>query len=179
MYYFYPFAIIVNPIKFLISTFYSIRIIIKPKKWKFYPHYNPLSAFTAFYYWIRALELKRHGRKGISTNLGTRKHKMSQYWFYTLPSLFAYWKAGAVTLFFSMFGWWAFHFLWLLNFDIQFEWFLSIILFSLLSTTFYRHMFICQNYNVFGWMFMPLGLFGLLSQKLDTFNIWMACCELR
>lgn len=42
-------------------------------------------------------------------------------------------------------------------------WFWAVMLLAISSTTFYANVFGHQNYNVIGWMFFPLFLFGLLN----------------
>ena len=174
IYYFYPNAIVINPVNFMM-TLWKCRVLANMKEWKYYPHFYPLSVFTAPFYWTRALEFQRFGRTGISPHLELGAQNLSQYWFYTLPSLYAYWKAGAVTLLFSMFGWWAFHFFWLVSSDVNMPWFAVIMLLSLFSTSFFRQTFVGQNYNVMGWMFMPAGLYGWFTGNWVIASLaWMA-----
>jgi hypothetical protein len=71
-----------------------------------------------------------------------------------------YWKAGAVSLLAGMFGWWAAHLLWLDQAGNNCWWLVSVLILALISTTFYANVFALQNYNVLGWLFLPITLYA-------------------
>jgi len=156
---FYPFITLVTTPVRLIQTLLHCRVLAEGKDWQFYPHFSPHSAMTSLFYWTGALNLYRFGRSGKSPYLGLGKLTLSQLFYYSLPSLYAYWKAGAVTLLLGMFGWWASHFLWL-DMNSNSTRCLLIIFLILISTFFYSHTFVRQNYNVMGWLFLPVVLYG-------------------
>jgi hypothetical protein len=71
-----------------------------------------------------------------------------------------YWLAGAPTVLFGMFGWLITHLIWV---KIVSPWHvLPIVVLALISTTFYSNVAL-QNYNVMGWLFFPLALYGMIS----------------
>ena len=161
---FYPFITLVTTPVRLIQTLWHTRVLAEGKNWQFYPHFSPHSAITSLFYWTGALNLYRFGRSGKSPNLGLGNYTLSQLFHYSLLSLYAYWKAGAVTLLLGMFGWWTGHFLWL-DMNSNPAWCLLIIFLTLISTFFYSHTFVRQNYNVLGWMFLPIVLYGWAQEN--------------
>ncbi len=160
--FFYPItALLTTPVR-LVQTLWECRVLLNGK-WGNYPHFNPHSAINSLFYWTMALNISHFGRTGISPYLGLGKYSLSKGFHYSLTSLYAYWGAGAVTLLFGMFGWWLFHLLWL---DIaNTEWLILVMFISLISTTFYANTFSLQNYNVLGWLFFPLALYGLMTEQ--------------
>jgi hypothetical protein len=64
-----------------------------------------------------------------------------------------------------MLGWWAGHFLWLDDVAGRWQLVTMILSLSLCSTTFYANTFQLQNYNVLGWIFFPIGLYGWLTNN--------------
>ena len=156
---FYPLiTFVTTPIR-LIQTLWNCRVLAEGKDWQCYPHFSPHSAMISLFYWTSALNLYRFGRSGKSSCLGLGDYHLSQLFHYSLPSLYAYWKAGAVTLLLGMSGWWVSYFLWF-DANTTLTWCLVIIFLTLISTFFYSHTFACQNYNVLGWMFLPVVLYG-------------------
>ena len=159
---FYPFiTLLTTPVR-LIQTLWHCRVLAEGKNWQYYPHFNPHSAIISFFYWTAAINLDRYGRSGKSPYLGLGNYALSQLFHYSLPSLYAYWKAGTVTLLLGMFGWWTSHLLWL-NVNTSFIGCLAVIFLTLISTFFYSHTFSCQNYNILGWMFLPIVLYGWIQ----------------
>ena len=91
--------------------------------------------------------------------------------FYTWPSLNAYWKYSPWVVIIGMVGWLLTHLIWLKYTSAL--WCISIILLALMSTTFYANLFVYQNYNVLGWLFFPLGLYGLFTSNwLLASGVW-------
>jgi hypothetical protein len=160
---FYPLIVLIaTPIR-LFKTLWNCRSLAEGKHWKDYPHFSVYSALNSLFYHTRAINLRRHGRAGKSPYLGLGGYKLNRCFHYSLCSLYAYEKAGAVTLILGMFGWWAGHFLWLDADAGRWQLVSMILLLSLCSTTFYVNTFELQNYNVFGWVFFPIGLYGWLT----------------
>ena len=150
----------------LIQTLWASRVLASGR-WGDYSHFTPHTAINSLFYWTRALNLYRFGRAGRSPYLGLGNYKLSRAFHYSLPSLYAYWIAGAPTVLFGMFGWWLSHLIWLKTVDN-----LSVLIvmgLTLISTTFYVNLSL-QNYNVVGWIFFPLAIFGLMTGN------WVVAC---
>ena len=162
---FYPIiTLLTTPIR-LCQTLWNCRVLAGGRDWGNYPHFSPHSALNSLFYWTAALNLCRFGRSGTSPYIGLGNTSLTRFFHYSLPSLYAYWKAGTVSLLVGMFGWWAGHFLWLDQPIIGWWWVISILTLALFSTTFYSNAFALQNYNVLGWLFVPVGIYGWLTEQ--------------
>ena len=151
-------AIFRNP--FLLLN--SIRTIFKKDLFRnpqLYPHFNQHHCFIAPFYWTRALAISKFGRRGYCSFLGTGNHDLSQYFHYTYLSLYCYWKYGIFTLVTGATIWWCSLSLWHFH-QTDLMWVVVVQVLSLVSSTFYRHLFECQNYNILGWMFLPCIFMG-------------------
>lgn len=157
---FYPITtLFITPLQLLRSLFSSLSLL--KGKWLYYPHFNLLSSVNSTFYWTRALNLSWFGRSGTSPYLGLGNYNLSRCFHYTLFSLNAYWKAGAVTVITGMFIWLGSHFIWIEDYST--DWVISVLLLTFISTTFYANTFRQQNYNVVGWAFFPLFLYFLYN----------------
>ena len=155
----YPITVLVTtPIR-LVQTLWASRVLINGR-WGNYPHFSAHTALNSLFYWTRALSLYRFGRTGRAPYLGLGDARLSRFFFYSLPSLYAYWIAGAPTVLLGMLGWWLSHLIWLRSTE---GYAVGIIMgLALISTMFYGNLAL-QNYNVIGWMFFPIGLYGLIT----------------
>jgi hypothetical protein len=168
----YPVTVLVTTPFRLIQTIFACRILANDC-WSDFPHFNPHAAINSLFYWTAAINIDRFGRSGISPHTGAGDYKLSRWFNYSLPSLYAYWGAGAVTILFGMFCWWLSHLIWLE--DCSIFWLSLIMAASLVSTTFYVNTFGLQNYNAVGWAFFPVGLYGLMKgQWLTATLAWLA-----
>lgn len=157
---FYPvITFVTTPIR-LAQTLWNCRVLADGQGWGNYPHFCPSSAINSLFYWTVAINLYRYGRRGTSPHLGLGNLSLSNLWHYSLPSLYLYWKAGAVVLLLGMFAWWAGHLVWLDKAGTNPVWIMAVLTLALFSTTFYFQTFVGQNYNVLGWLFMPVGLYA-------------------
>jgi len=157
---FYPvITLVTTPVR-LVQTLWNCRVLADGKEWRNYPHFSPHSAINSLFYWTRALNLYRYGRSGKSPTIGLGKYSLNRCFHYSLLSLYGYWKAGTVVLLLGMFGWWAGQFLWIGQNQADTAWILTVLILTLFSTTFYANTFALQNYNVLGWLFVPIGIYG-------------------
>ncbi len=166
---FYPLTTLVStPIR-LIQTLWASRTLAEGK-WGDYNRFTPHTGLNSLFYWTQAINFYRFGRSGKSPYLGLGNYPLSRWFHNSLPSLYAYWGASCVTVLFSMFGWWLFHLVWL----EEPTWLITVMFFSLISTTFYANTFSLQNYNALGWLFFPLGLYGLIMEQWEIATIaWL------
>jgi hypothetical protein len=146
----------------LARTLWKSRVLWDLKNCKDYPNFRADLAFNYLFYWTNAFNLYTHGRAGQSDTLALGKYPLSRCFHYCAPSLYAFWKAGAATILGGMFIWWGMHFVWLPESDPA--WVCIVMLAVLLSNTFYTQAFGRQNYNVVGWAFFPLTLYGLYNE---------------
>ncbi len=129
-------------------------------KWREYTHFFPHMGLICLFYWTQAVNLSRFGRNGRSPLVGLGHFFLGNWWHLSLLSVYAYWQCGAVVNLLGMGGWWLSHLLWLDQGARDPGLVLLLMALTLLSTTFYANTFALQNYNVLGWIFAPLGLYG-------------------
>ncbi|QIZ69367.1 hypothetical protein [Oxynema aestuarii] len=169
---FYPLTTLVTTPVRLLQTLWAC-LILADGKWHSYNRFTAKHGINSLFYWTRALNLYRYGRWGNSPYLGLGNYDLSRCFHYSLLSLYAYWVASPVFLLVCMFGWLFSHLIWLQ--DISSTWVLLVIGLAAISTTFYSNTFGLQNYNAAGWLFFPLGLYALLTQKwILAGTAWLA-----
>lgn len=159
----YPLThLILNPFILLISIFRSLFAFITTKKLSHLKHFHLAPTLTYFFYASRAWNLKKFGRTGFSKFLGLGNYSLARCFNYSLVSLFTYWKFPALTVFLGMF-------LWLFSFiffpDKGLFFYCSLGLVSI-SSLFFTNTFRAQNYNVIGWMFLPIALIGIYESNV-------------
>ncbi len=154
-------ALVATPIR-LGKALWSCRILIRQGN-KDYHHFMPYAGLGYLPYWIFALILSRHGSRETCSYIGVGNYPLSRWFYYWSFSLRPYWKASAGVLLFGMFGWLIVHLAWLQQADLY--WVIVVISLAAISTTFYANTFALQNYNVLGWLFFPLGLYGLFTES--------------
>ena len=100
---FYPLTVLVTTPVRLAQTLWACRVLADGR-WGNYPHFTATTGLSYLFYWRRAINLYRFGRAGASPYLGVGKYRLSRCFFYPLPSLYAYWAAGAVVPLAGIFG---------------------------------------------------------------------------
>lgn len=164
---FYPVIVIVaTPFRFF-QALWECRILLNGK-WSHYNRFNPHRGINSFFYWTQALNIDKFGRNGVSNLISDGDFKLSNWFHLSLFSIYSYWRfGGAVVPIVGLFGWLFFNLLWLNQVELSVV--LIVLASVMLSSTFYANMFEMQNYNALGWMFFPIGVYGLY-----TGNWWIA-----
>lgn len=158
---FYPITqIIITPIRLCILLFNS-RVLIGAQR-STYSGFVPQTAFNILFYWTRALNIFKYGRKGRSPYIGLGNYPLARTFYYSLGSLYAFWIAPLVTILLGLFGWLLSHYFWADAFNLN--WILVLGGLTMISSLFYINI-IQQNYNALGWLFFPLFIFGLVSEQ--------------
>ncbi len=158
----YPLTLLVtNPVR-LAQSLWNCRVLLGGH-WREYNRFTATSGINSLFYWNIAENFARYGPGGVSREIGLGEHRLSRWMFFTRPSLYAYrWFAPFVPLG-GMLVWLVSHAIWS---AVLPWWKVAAVMFAAAaSTTFYENLFVRQNYNVLGWMFYPLGCYGLLQQK--------------
>ena len=153
-------VLLTMPFTLVVTGWFWIQTILHGN-WRSCHHFNPNAGLSYLFYWTRALNLSRYGRSGHSPYLGLGNYSLARCFHYTLPSLYLYWKASVLVLPLCMTMWITAHLIWVREFDVV--WVLAVMGLSLFSTIFYTMAFVCQNYNVVGWVFFPVGIYGLMT----------------
>ncbi|MBF0552805.1 MAG: hypothetical protein HQK60_20010, partial [Deltaproteobacteria bacterium] len=164
-------TLVINPIR-LGQTMWRCRVLLDGR-WGEYLHFNPQMGLSSLFYWTAAANLYHYGRSGRSSHMSLGDFDLRQLDHYSLPSLYMYWGGSTVLLLTGMGAWWAGHLIWWGQSDpIRLAVVLALTLFS---STFFVNTFVLQNYNVLGWMFFPVGLFGLITGNwLLAAAAWLA-----
>ncbi len=155
-------ALFTTPIR-LIQSLWDSRELLNGKGLDRYPNFQVARGVNYCWYWNRARELHRYGRRGVSPILGMNGTKLSRLFHFSIPSLYLFWRMGAALLIIGMFSWLLIHMIWMSYSGIG--WTLGIMSLALISNYFYPNLFGHQNYHVVGWAFFPLVLFGLITQN--------------
>jgi hypothetical protein len=158
----YPLTTLITTPFRLFQTLWACRVLANGEISKF-NNFTPCAGLTNLWYWTMALNFYRHGRSGKYSNIGIDDLPISKHFSYSLPSLYAYWGSSNLTVLIGMFGWWASHIIWVTS-DNYYQVFLVMVL-LLISTTFYSNTFSNQHYNALGWMFCPMGVYGLYTDQ--------------
>lgn len=162
----YPITLLFTTPVMLCRTIWSSRVLLNGR-WGRYPHFNVSFGIESLFYWGQAHLLYTHGRNGRARSIGLGDYPLSRWFNLSLPSLYSFRGAGAVSVLLGMLGWLCMHLVWMPSSGMG--WGLLVCAVTLISTTFYAQTFGTQNYNAVGWLFFPLGVYGL-----TTGNIWMA-----
>lgn len=153
----------------LTKTIKNILTELRKGNWRYLNGNNFHMAMLNYCYYIEDFNIQKFGRYGKSDLLAGGNYDLKN-WFHITPlSLRLMSSLGtAMMLFIAMFVW-IFSFVLLID-----SWNLftaGIIFFSVASTLFYIIFVDIQNYNIVGWMFLPLAINSLLSQNYLTFSI--------
>lgn len=124
--------------------------------------FRPKNALNNFYYRIQRLNIDRYGRTGRSPLVGFGNYPMSRWFHITNLSHFAYANAGATVMLVGTLGWALGHLVWA-DTTIT-SWAILITATLALSSTSYAMAFVYQNYNVLGWLWVPIALFAINSE---------------
>jgi len=143
------------------QTLWSCRVLANWKDWDTYPNFQVHKSLNYLFYWTVAIALHRYGREGFSPSMGLGNYPVARCFHYSLPSLYTYWKTGAISILFGMFGWLVTHLVWINESSSM--WVFLIVGLACISTIFYANVFGQQNYNALGWLFFPLVIYGMLN----------------
>lgn len=162
IYYLYPLYGILPNIQRLFLTLWNCRVFIKDKASEF-SSFTARNGITFLFYWTQYLNLHRFGFSGKSNYIGTGSYEMGRFWHLTYIAHFLFRRFGTLSTVIGSFVWLISHFIWIINYDVDLTWLIFILIILLFSSYFYGLCFVTQNYNIFGWSFLPLGLYFALN----------------
>lgn len=143
-------------------------------KWAEYNRFRPIEGLNSLTYWTQWLGLSRYGRYGVSEIFGYGTYHWRDLWNHSLPSLYLYRRLGSMSSLFAMGGWWVSHLLWIGS-DSTVPWVVAVMILVLCSSGFYCNMFMRQNYNAWGWLFVPAGFYGWYTGQWAVATLaWLA-----
>lgn len=143
--------------------------------------YEPLGNFNGFYarrsinnffYKTQWINFEYYGRSGTSPSIGLGKYPLSKWFHLTQISSCLYAKAGASVMLAGTIFWIGSHFVWAGIAPLKYVTLIMFILFF--SSTSYWMAFIIQNYNILGWMWLPIGFYAISTQQYTMASIiWL------
>ena len=143
-----------------IRTSWASRVLLFGQ-WGRYHGFHPGNALNSFFYKTQWLNFERFGRNGVSPLVGLGNYPLSRWFHLTLLSSCLYANAGAVTTLLGSLAWVLLHLVWL---DAApWRWAVSVTAVLLFSSTGFAMAFVRQNYNILGWMWLPLALHAVLT----------------
>ena len=119
--------------------------------------FHPHNAINSFFYRTQWTNLDRYGRNGTSPLIGLGDYPLKSWFHLSLPASYIYANAGAVTTLISTLAWGLSHLVWIET--VEPWWAIAITAVTLLSSTAYAMAFARQNYQMLGWMWLPIALF--------------------
>ncbi|MBP8100866.1 MAG: hypothetical protein KAY54_03195 [Burkholderiaceae bacterium] len=124
-----------------------------------YRGFHPVNALTSYFYATQWLNIARFGRQGISPHVGLGHYPLSRWFHLTLVSSCLYAQAGAACTLGGTLAWLAFHAVWLGQAAPGWT---ALVLLTLASSSAALAMaFTRQNYNILGWLWLPLALYAV------------------
>lgn len=169
--FFYPFLMPILVIPSWIESLWNSRVLLW-KPWGNFHGFYPRTSIAFFFYKNQWLNLNRYGRCGRSPVLGLGDYPLSKWFYVSLFSSVLYANAGAVVLLVGALSWVFSHLVWLTVAPWQNVLVVLFILFF--SSTSYSMAFVRQNYNILGWMCLPLGFYAIATHQYVLASIiWL------
>jgi len=153
-----PFAMI--PAWF--KSLWNSRILLWGQ-WSRYHGFNAQNAINSLFYRTQWISINRYGRLANSPIIGLGKFPLSNWWHLSSLASYFYANAGAVTTLLGLLFLVLSHLIWIQS--ASWVWVLIVTALFLFSSTSYIMAFARQNYQILAWMFIPVGLYGLLNSQ--------------
>ena len=142
-------------------------------RWSRYQGFHPLNALTSFFYKTQWLNFERFGRWGLSPLVGLGDYPLSRWFHLTLLSSCLYANAGAATTLLGTLAWVLLHLTWLHVAGAG--WVAMVVLVLWFSSTAFAMAFTRQNYNILGWLWLPLALSAVATGQWTLAALaWLA-----
>lgn len=129
-------------------------------RWSRYPSCHLQTAMDFQFYRCQWINLDRYGRLGRSPIAGLGDFPLSNWWHLSALASGLFVQAGAVAALLGTLFMAASHLVWAQA--VPPGWAMAVTLALVFSSTAYVMAFARQNYQVLGWMWLPLALYGLL-----------------
>ena len=169
---FYPFFLLYRMPVAWAKSLWEARILLQGR-WSRYMGFHPENAINNLFYRTQWINFDRYGRSQNSPVVGLGDHALKNWFHLSLPASLIYANAGAVTTLVTTLVWVGSHLVWAGSAEIW--WTVIIILTLLFSTTAYAMAFARQNYQMLGWMWLPLALFFTQTeQTISACLAWFA-----
>ena len=139
------------------------RVLLQGR-WSRYHGFHAKNALNNLFYRTQWININRYGRLSNSPILGLGDYSLGNWWFLSSFASYIYANAGAVTTLLGTLFWILSHLIWLQTTD--WHWVLLVTTVVFFSSTAYLMAFARQNYQILGWMLLPIAFYGLLNGQL-------------
>lgn len=137
-------------------------------QWSHYHGFHASHAINCLFYRTQWININHYGRLSRSPILGLGNFSLTNLWHLSALASYFYANAAALTTVLGTIIIIASHLVWIETKD--WVWVLVVSSVYLFSSTTYVMAFSRQNYQILGWIFFPLGLFGILN------GVWLLSC---
>ncbi len=144
------------------KSLWAARIFLNGQ-WHQYMGFHLRNSINNLFYRTQWINMSRHGVNGVSPNLGLGAYPLKKWFHLSFLGSSIYANAGAVTTLLGTLLWVFSHLIWLDQ--VESLWLLGVIVALFFSTTAYAMAFARQNYQILGWMWLPLALYGVSSEN--------------
>jgi len=152
----------------LYSTLRSCRVFLNGA-WSDLNGFTWSGSLVTFFYKTQANAFQTVGYNGSSQHLGLGL-PMTRFWYQSMLSITLYTAlGGALSRVVGMAIWLLSMMVWLSSNAVSAASVFITLVATVLSSNFYGNCFDRQNYNVYGWAFLPIVFWGLI-----TGNIWLS-----
>lgn len=161
-------APIINPLIAIINIFSSVKAYYEGH-WSDYTGFNATSSCTKLFYHTQDHLFQKHGIHGNTDRLSFAPMPMRRFWYHNLLSLRIFVATGILTNVLT-------GLVWIISFfaittQLPNPLWACICLFLAIGCSgFHGNFFDRQNYNAFGWMFLPCFIFFVFQANV----IWLA-----
>lgn len=144
------------------KSLWNSRVLLYGK-WGRYHGFRARNAISYFFYKTQWVNFEKYGRCGKSPSVGLGDYPLSKWFHLTMLSSCLYANAGAVVTLGGTLLWVFSHLVWVSAAPWQWTGLLTLLLFF--SSTAYAMAFVRQNYNILGWMWLPVGLYAIATHQ--------------
>lgn len=143
-----------------LKSLWNSRILLRGQ-WSRYHGFHAHNAINSLFYRTQWININRYGRLANSPIIGLGNFPLSNWWHLSSLASYFYANAGAVTTLLGTLFLVLSHLIWIQS--ASWVWVLIVTALFLFSSTAYIMAFARQNYQILAWMFIPVGLYGLVN----------------
>ena len=155
-----------------VRSLWAARVLLNGR-WERYRGFHPQNALTSFFYANQWFNLSRYGRNGRSPVVGLGDYPLSRWFHISMFSSCLYAHAGAACTLLGTLAWTLSHLIWLDA--LAPVWVVTVVVLLFSSSTAFAMAFTRQNYNILGWMWLPLALYAVHQAQWTLAAIaWLA-----
>jgi hypothetical protein len=143
-----------------LRSLWAARILLDGR-WHRYRGFSAQGSLTSFFYATQWLNISRYGIRGRSPLVALGDFPLSRWFHLTFLSSCLYAHAGAVCTLAGTLAWVLLHLAWLGTAPPL--WVVVVTATVFFSSTAFAMAFTRQNYNILGWLWLPLALQAVLT----------------